>query len=295
MTAKGKVAVITGGVSGLGKHLADTLHSQGAILVLADVNEKVGETVAAEYNATRPNSAFFVRTDVTKWEDQVSLFRFIINQPHTPRIDYVFANAGLFETPFLPPMTSTSLDGVDWSEPPMKGFEVNAKGVMYTSQLAAQIMRTQSLVDGFRGKIIVTASVAAFAAIGCMPLYSASKHSLVGFIRGFAPQVALHNITINGVGPNVTRSSLAAPEIFDAVQGLGQLTPNDIVTEAFLSFLGDSKENGLIKEVSMNDIAAPVVPEPLNPEVSKNVAMLYQVAQEGYEKASTALHPTVQG
>ncbi|KAF8317873.1 NAD(P)-binding protein [Clavulina sp. PMI_390] len=289
MAHQGKVVIITGGASGLGKHLAAALHSQGATLVLADINEELGMATAAELNAKRANSTIFIRTDVTSWDDQVHLFRTTMSNPLTPRIDYVYANAGLYETAYLPPMTSSSPDAIDWSKPALKAFEVNSISVLYTCQLAAQVMRTQSIVNGFRGKIIATASIAGFAPIEFMPQYSAAKHSVVGLVRAFAPQVALHNITINGVGPNVTRSNLAPKVAFDEVEAMGMLTPNENVTEAFLSFLGDSTENGLVKEVSMDDIVAPPLPKPLNPQVRDNLAFLGEAPKMKYIQESTAL------
>ncbi len=101
------------------------------------------------------SSAFCFKVDVRDWDQQVELFKFAIEKLN--RIDYVFANAGIRETPFL---EYTSPKQVKFVKPDLKAIEVNLVGALYTSNLAAQIFRTQRVVDGFRGKIIFTASVA---------------------------------------------------------------------------------------------------------------------------------------
>lgn len=101
-----------------------------------------------------------------------------------------------------------------------------------------------------------------------MPLYSASKHAVLGFMRSFAVQLGPEHITVNAVCPNITRksciyftilssikrtilnvcassgSNLSPPEVFDMVQAQGRLTSNETVTSAFISFLGDNTANG---------------------------------------------------
>lgn len=284
MSLAGKVALITGGASGLGKHLAEALHAQGITLVIADINEEAGKSTVEELNKLREGSAHFFKTDVTEWDSQVSLFRSALRS--VKRLDYVFANAGLLESTFLPHTPSSfSTEGeVEFVAPDMSTINVNTIGALYTSHLAAQVFRTQEVVDGVRGRIVVTASVASFTAIGFMPLYSTSKHSLVGFVRAFAQQLESENITVNAVAPNVTRSALAPKQIFDTVQDLGRLTPNDAVTSAFLSFLTgeDSTKTGIIKEVSMDRTFVRDVPAPVNVEVTENVNMLAGVHQAAY-------------
>jgi len=283
MVLTGKVALITGGASGLGKHLAEALHSQGVTLVLADINEATGVETADEFNKLRTGSAFFYKTDVTKWDEQVHLFKTALEQ--VKRIDYVFANAGILESTYLP---YTSYEKIEWTQPNLSTLDVNITGVLYTSHLAAQVFRTQPIVEGFRGKIVITASVAAFTAIAYATLYSTSKHALVGFIRSFAPQLAPDSITVNGVAPNITRSSLAPAALFDGVKDLGRLTPNEKVTEAFLSFLGESTETGSLKEVSMDDTLTRLAPEPLNSQVTENVKLLADTFKAAYSAPANA-------
>lgn len=101
------------------------------------------------------SSAFFHKADVRKWQDQVQLFNSALVE--VKRIDYVFANAGVLESTFL---AHTSSENVEYVEPNMTTINTNVVGALYTCQLAAQVFRTQPLVEGFRGKIVITGSVA---------------------------------------------------------------------------------------------------------------------------------------
>lgn len=100
-------------------------------------------------------SAFFQKTDVTNWEDQVQLFKTALH--HVDRIDYVFPNAGIAESTYLP---HTSNREIEWVRPDLKTMDINVTGVLYTCTLAAQVFRNQSIIGGFKGKIILTVSVA---------------------------------------------------------------------------------------------------------------------------------------
>jgi len=276
-----KSALITGGASGLGKHLALALHAQGAVIVIADINVELGTAFAEELNGTRADSAFFKQVDVTDWDQQVELFKYVIE--HVDRLDYVFANAGILESTFL---GSTSSSTFEYKKPDMSTVTINLHGVLYSSTLAAQVFRTQPLVNGFRGKIVATASVASFLAIPHMPLYSASKHGLIGFVRSFASQLEPEGITVNAVCPNITRSGLTSPDVFDAVEGQGRLTPNDVVTGAFLSFLGDNKSTGQAVEVSMDKVRTRPPPEVFDEIVQANVDGLSEVHKAAYAPAA---------
>jgi len=267
MGYQGKTALVTGGISGIGKNIAETLHKGGASVVLADLN--TDETLLTQLNELKPDSAFHFKVDVTDWDQQVGLFKFAIDK--LKRIDYVFANAGILETTFL---GYTSPRQVEFVKPDLKTIEVNLVGALYTSNLAVQVFRTQHVVDGFRGKIVFTGSVASFSAISHMPLYTASKHALAGVVRSLGPQLAVENITVNAVCPNVTRTKLAPAEVFDIFETQNTITPIDTVTKAFLSFLGDSQANGETIEVSIDTILKREPGPDANAAVTSNIAIL---------------------
>lgn len=275
MAYQRKTALITGGISGIGRSIAEALHKEGATLVLADLGEN--ETLLRQLNELEPSSAFFFKVDVSDWDQQVELFKFAIEK--LKRIDYVFANAGILETTFL---GHTSPKYVEFVKPDLRTIDVDLVGALYTSNLATQVFRTQDVVDGFRGKIVFTASVASFSAISHMPLYSASKHALTGVVRSLGPQLAVENITVNAVCPNVTRTGLVPTEVFDIFENQGLITPLNTVTNAFLSFLGDSKANGEMVEVSVDTITKRE-PEPdISAAVTSNIAILSEAHRLAY-------------
>lgn len=287
MALNGKTALITGGVSGLGKHLAEDLHAQGVTLVIADINEASGASFIAELNGRRANSAFFHKTDVTKWADQVSLFKSALS--NVKRLDFVFANAGMGESAYLPTGSSVSSPG-DWVEPNISTININVIGVLYTTNLAVQVFKAQEKVGGVRGKVIVTASIISFNAVPFLPMYTTSKHALTGFIRSMGPTFASEGIYINGVGPNLTRTGLIPQAAFDATEQMGTLTPIETVTKAFLSFLGpENTDSGVIKEATMSDIVAHAPEAPLNASVKTNVEFLAASGKAMYDAATESV------
>lgn len=152
----------------------------------------------------------------------MSLFKSALSS--VKRLDFVFANAGMGESAYLP--SGVSSPG-DWVEPNLATINVNVIGVLYTTNLAVQVFKAQPVVDGFRGKVIVTGSIMyvvrllwkvkvlteddcscrSFNAVPYLPMYSTSKHALTGFIRSMGATLAPEGITVNGVGPNLTRES----------------------------------------------------------------------------------------
>ena len=113
---------------------------------------------------TLRSSAFFHHVDVSNFEIQVDFFKEALKQVPTGRIDYVFPNAGIAESTYLAdPDPGTAEGGLPKLEtfvkPDLLTIDVNLNGVLYTTSLATQLFRTQPLVDGFRGKIVITTSI----------------------------------------------------------------------------------------------------------------------------------------
>lgn len=138
---KGKVAVVTGGSSGIGLATVSKLLSHGAAVVNADLQPPT-EIPEGFYE--------FVKTDVTVWADQVAMFKKAI--AIHGRVDHVFANAGLGpRTDYL----SMEVDeNGDLKEPSHALLDVSLKGVMHTATLAMHHMRKQA--EG--GSIVINGS-----------------------------------------------------------------------------------------------------------------------------------------
>lgn len=178
---------VTGAASGLGKNLAETLHAQGATLIVADYNASAGEAFVAQLNVDRAeyvfhpyysslfpphltvhtslffslsprtgSSAFFQHVDVTKYDSQLSLFT--AARTLVPRVDYVFVNAGVSDDGML--LHPDNQPRGTFVPPNIAVLDVNINGAVYSTTLAVQLLRDQEVVNGCRGKIVVTASLA---------------------------------------------------------------------------------------------------------------------------------------
>src|SRR6201992_2702032 len=168
MQISGNSAVVVGGAGGLGEATVRRLHAAGAKVVIADLADEKGAALAKELDAR------YVRTDATKTED---------------------VNAALAEAESLGPLrisidchggpaSGGRLIGKDGSPLDLDGFkttiDVYLTGVFNVLRLAAAAIARQEPVDGARGVIINTASIAAYEGqIGQLP-YAAAKGGVVG-------------------------------------------------------------------------------------------------------------------
>lgn len=138
---KGKVAIVTGGSSGIGLAAVNTLLSQGASVINADIQPP----------AEQPeNSYTFVKTDVTVWAEQIALFKKA--KEIYGRIDHVFANAGL--GPRANYLSTEVDENGDLKEPTRQLLDVSLTGVMHTATIAIYYMRQQA--EG--GSIVINGS-----------------------------------------------------------------------------------------------------------------------------------------
>ncbi|NKJ44752.1 SDR family oxidoreductase [Novosphingobium sp. SG720] len=182
---KGKVALVTGAGSGIGRTTALAFARQGAQVVVSDVNPDAGEeTVKLIRDAG--GVAIFVKTDVSK-EGEVQA---LVSQTVTEfaRLDIAFNNAGLTQNSApLAEQPSGTYDEI---------FDVTARGVWLS--MRAQI--GQMLRQG-GGTIVNMGSMSAVVGIPGLTTYAGSKHAVLGLTRGAALDYAKQGIRINAVGP----------------------------------------------------------------------------------------------
>jgi meso-butanediol dehydrogenase / (S,S)-butanediol dehydrogenase / diacetyl reductase len=183
----GRVVLITGAAGGIGAATARRLATDGARLVLSDVDAGAVTTLAKELDQLA------VAADVTRARDIEAM----IEAPYRRwgRLDVLFNNAGVIRVePFL------DVSEAEWD----RVLDVNLRAVFFVMQAAARRMRTQSPMPGseLRGKLIQTASIAAYR--GGNPFttpYSASKAGVVSLTRSAAQVLAADRITSNCVCP----------------------------------------------------------------------------------------------
>lgn len=218
-----KVAVVTGGASGIGLALAEMMLSLGAkAVIMADLNADKLNTESARLGAAYAGKVLGVQTDVTKQESVVAM----IGQAAEfggGRIDLLFNNAGLGLGKAFDDTTEA-----DWKF----AFDVNFFGALYGIRAVLPIMRKQG-----GGHIANTASGIAFSPMAIQSMYSATKAALVGLTTSLRYELWDDNIRFSTVIPG----TVATP-IWDAAGGApaSALTPEE-------------SARGVLKGVAAND------------------------------------------
>ena len=185
----GRVAVITGAASGIGLATARRLASEGAIVVVADLNDEAGPAAAADLGGR------YVRVDVTSPEDNERMYAEAFDA--YGRVDIAFHNAGI-----SPPDDDSILDtGLDaWR----RVQEVNLTSVFLGCKAAIPYMQR-----GGRGSIINTASfVATMGAATSQISYTASKGGVLAMSRELGVQFAREGIRVNALSPGPVNTPL---------------------------------------------------------------------------------------
>ena len=188
MDIQGKVALITGGGSGIGRATALRLASEGAAVVIADIDEAGGAETVRQIESTGGRAAF-VQADVTVAADAEAMVAFA--EKTFGGLDILHNNAGIL----------TGQPRYPEAEPErwIKVLEINLRGVILGSQFGIQSMR-----KGGGGVIVNTASMAGFGyGFPPDPVYAASKGGVVLFTASLAPLKDEANIRVNCVCPGV--------------------------------------------------------------------------------------------
>ena len=176
---EGKVAVITGGNSGIGLATAKRFVEEGAHVVITGRREKELKEAAAFIG----RNVTTVTGDITRLEDLDRLYA-VVKEKHG-HIDVLFANAGWGEVAPLGAVTEAHFD---------KTFDLNAKGTFFTVQKAIPLFK-----DG--GSIILNTSVANVMGLPTFAVYAAAKAAVRSFVRSWAAELKDRKIRVNAVSP----------------------------------------------------------------------------------------------
>jgi NAD(P)-dependent dehydrogenase (short-subunit alcohol dehydrogenase family) len=180
----GKVAVITGAAAGIGRATATAFGREGAVTVLADIDDGGGRAACEELVA-QGNEAQFVHADVGRSADVDALMRFAAERHG--RLDVLVNNAGISV-----PGDAISVSDDDWA----RALNVNLTGVWRGMRSALPLM-----IDAGGGSIVNVASVQAMVGVSGWAAYAASKGGVVALTRQAAVEFAPQSIRINAVAP----------------------------------------------------------------------------------------------
>jgi 3-oxoacyl-[acyl-carrier protein] reductase len=234
MGFQGKVTIVTGGAQGIGKVIAQRLASQGASIILSDLDTEKARGAAEEIESTCGAGAAWVGTDFKRRDDVHDMVAFAVKE--FGRIDILVNNAGIC---YLTGIEDISEE--EWNEV----LDVNLSGVFFCSQAVTPIMRKQR-----QGRILNMASIAGKVgglAVGAH--YAASKAGVICLTKSFAKALAPHGVTVNALAPGPVDTAMTQafpPEVREDLAKqcpLGKLADTDDVAEAALFLLSDGAKH----------------------------------------------------
>jgi len=181
-----KVAIVTGGSRGIGKGIVISLISNGAKVVIMDLNEEDGKLTESQINKNFKNSVTFFKGDVSLKDDNIKAVENAIST--YGRLDIVCANAGIYPLTWIKDISEKEWDEV---------MNVNLKGPFFLMQSAMNYF-----IKNKYGKVIFTSSITgtAVSASGHAH-YAATKSGLLGLVKTAAVELSQHNININAIIP----------------------------------------------------------------------------------------------
>jgi len=226
----GKVVVVTGGSSGMGRSAAKLFAEEGAKVVVGDIVEVGGQETVSQIKASG-GEATFQKVDVANWEGVQALVRKAVDI--YGKLDVYINNAGI-------------LDGMaNWEKTTPELWDriinINLRGYFFGAKAAIpELIKT-------KGNIVMTASVAGLGASAGGVAYTASKFGVVGLINEIAVEVAPQGVRVNGVAPGAVRTGMTTdllkdPQLtqaFVAYAPLGRIAEPEEIARVMLFLASD--------------------------------------------------------
>ncbi|MCW5925057.1 MAG: SDR family oxidoreductase [Saprospiraceae bacterium] len=229
---KGKSVIVTGAASGIGQATAELFAREGARVVVSDIHEAQGQSVAARIRA-KGGEAMFVRADVSKPSDMEKLVGETIKA--YGRLDVAVNNAGISGE--QSPIADLSIEG--WEQV----IRVNLSGVFYGMKYQIAAM----LKNG-GGSIVNVSSILGAVGFAGASAYVSAKHGLLGLTQTAALEYSAQNIRVNVVGPAFIDTPLLSAldeemkKVVVSLHPIGRLGRSEEVAELIV-WLGSDKSS----------------------------------------------------
>jgi NAD(P)-dependent dehydrogenase (short-subunit alcohol dehydrogenase family) len=230
---EGKVALVTGGTSGIGRASAVLFAREGARVALTGRRAAEGEAVVAEI-ADVGGEAMFIEADLTRTASIPAIIAQVIAR--FGRLDCAFNNAGIAGGGPVETLTEATWDSI---------VDTNLKAAFFCLQAEAAQMKRQG-----SGAIVFNGSVLANIALPGTSIYSASKGGIVSLARAAAVELGPFGIRVNSLNPSITRTPMTKGRIVKTDDGnethpyaagipLGRLAEPEEMAQVALFLLSD--------------------------------------------------------
>ncbi|XP_039204769.1 15-hydroxyprostaglandin dehydrogenase [NAD(+)] isoform X1 [Crotalus tigris] len=250
MHLKGKVALVTGAAQGIGKAFVEALLEKGCKVALVDLNADAGKASKGDFDKQYdPQRTIFIPCDVSNEEKFKDAFKNTIQ--HFGNLDILVNNAGVN-------------DEANWENT----VQINLISVIRGTYIGLEYMKIEN--GGSGGAIINTASLAGLWPVAYQPVYSASKHGVIGFTRSVALAARAKNygVRINAICPGFVNTPILQSafqeeymgsyysfkeEIKHKMEFYGILDPS-LIAEGLIKILEDDSLNGEIMKITKQGI-----------------------------------------
>lgn len=229
----GKVAIVTGGASGIGLATGRRLAAAGATVVLGDLDEERGHDAAAGIGGS------YVRVDVGEPQEWAALVAGTV-EAHGG-VDIVHLNAGI--------ATGTG-DILAVSDERYRAImRANVDGVIFGARAVLPALEARG-----GGAIVATASLAGLVGFALDPVYTATKHAVVGFVRALAPQLEAKNITVNAICPGMVRTPLLSDEALAVLDeaGFPLIAPEAVAEAVYACVVGTETGQAIMVQAGVD-------------------------------------------
>lgn len=196
MRVKGKIVVLTGAASGIGRSTAILFAREGAIQVLSDINEE-GLKKTYKMIEEGKDRTTIMKVDVTNPEEVKNMIDITIEKHR--RIDVLIVNAGVVRVGPVETFPDEDYDLL---------IDVNLKGTHYTCKYSVPYFKKQK-----SGSIITLASVAAHIGQVAHANYCSTKAGVLGYTRALALDLAPYNVRVNSVSPGATDTPMLQSDV----------------------------------------------------------------------------------